>query len=454
MQDEERIDYKRETINITLPVFLELLVSTLFGMVDMMMVGNSGTPAITTPSIAAIGITNQVMFIGIALVQSLTTGGTTMIARYVGAKEYERVSPVLKHLIIISIIGVIIPFLLITQLFPVKLMTLIGAKEDAIEIGLTYFRIVSLGFLFQSFNLTVFSAMRGTGNTKTPMAINLSVNLLNVIGNWILIFGRFGFPKLGVTGAAISTTLAHIVASIILLITLSDKNALLRLDLKEKFVFNKKTVKNLINIGGPAAGEQIAFRVGVLIFVRIVSGLGTVVYATHQIGLNILSLSYAPGQAFGIASSTLVGRSLGENSVKKAKNYIRESLRLSLFVSVIVGCIFFFFGTFLTNLYTTDPEIIAQSEGILKLMAFIQPFQAVTFTLSGSLRGAGDTVSTLIVTFFSVTIVRVVMAFILINYFGLGLMGAWIAIFIDQLTRFFGILWRYKKGHWQYIKLQ
>lgn len=454
MQDGERVDYRRETINITLPVFLELLVSTLFGMVDMMMVGNSGSPAITTPSIAAIGITNQIMFIGIALVQSLTTGGTTMIARYVGAKDYDKVSPVLKHLIIISLFAVILPFLLITQLFPVNLMSLIGAKKDAIDIGLTYFRIVSLGFLFQSFNLTIFSAMRGTGDTKTPMTINLSVNLLNVIGNWILIFGRFGFPKLGVTGAAVSTTLSHIVASIVLLITLSDEKALLRLSLKERFIFNKKTIKNLINIGGPAAGEQIAFRIGVLIFVRIVSGLGTVVYATHQIGLNILSLSYAPGQAFGIASSTLVGRSLGENSIEKARRYIRESMKLSLAVSIIVGCIFFFFGRFLTNLYTSDTEIISQSEDILKLMAFIQPFQAVTFTLSGSLRGAGDTVSTLMVTFFSVTIIRVVAAYILINYFGFGLMGAWVAIFIDQLTRFFGILWRYKKGHWKYIKLQ
>lgn len=454
MESEEQVDFRSETIKITLPVFLELLVSSLFGMVDMMMVGNSGSPAVTTPSIAAIGITNQIMFIGIALVQSLATGGTTMIARYVGAKEEERVSPVLKHLIIIAGILLVVPFIIITQSMPEKLMTIIGAQKDAIDVGLSYFRIVSFGFIFQAFNLTVFSAMRGMGDTKTPMTINLSVNLLNVIGNWILIFGRFGLPKFGVTGAAISTTIAQIVASIVLFIILSNKNRILKLDFSEKFKFNKNTIKNLIKIGGPAAGEQVIFRIGVLIFVKIVSGLGTVVYATHQIALNILSLSYSPGQAFGIAASTLVGRSLGENSVKKAKGYIRESLYLSIIVSIVVGAIFFFFGTYITSLYTTDPNVIRESEGILKLMAFIQPFQAVTFTLSGSLRGAGDTISTLIVTLISVAIVRIAVAYVLINVFGFGLMGAWIAMFVDQLTRFVGILWRYKKGHWQYIKLQ
>lgn len=451
--DEYRSDYRLDTMKITLPVFFELLVSSLFGMVDMMMVGNSGSPAITTPSLAAIGITNQMMYIGISMVQALATGGTTMIARYTGAKENEKISPVLKHLLIISAVLLVLPFILTTQLNGKDVMGLIGAKEDAIEIGYRYFKIVTLGFFFQAFNLTVFSAMRGTGDTKNPMKINLSVNLLNVIGNYVLIFGKFGFPRLGVTGAGISTTFSQIAASAIIVIYLIFGKHNLKFKIIEKFSFNKGIIKNLVNIGGPAALEQIIFRVGILVFVRIVSGLGTVVYATHQIGLNILSLSYSPGQAFGIATTTLVGRSLGEKRIDKAEAYIKESNTISLIASGALFIVFFFFGTKLAALYTQDISIISQSESVLKLMAFIQPFQAITFVLSGGLRGAGDTLSTLIVTLVSVVIIRIAAALILVNVLGLGLIGAWIAMFIDQMTRFIGITMRYRKGNWKYIKL-
>lgn len=450
---EERSDYRVETIKITLPVFLELLVSSLFGMVDMMMVGNSGSPAVTTPSLAAIGITNQMMFIGISMVQALATGGTTMIARYTGAKEKSRIAPVLKHLIVISFVTLILPFMLVTQINGAGVMGLIGAQEDAINIGFRYFNIVTLGFLFQAFNLTVFSAMRGTGDTKNPMKINLSVNLLNVIGNYILIFGKLGFPKLGVTGAGISTTISQIVASLVIIIYLIFGKHDLKFKVIEKFTFNRSILKNLLNIGGPAALEQVIFRVGVLVFVRIVSGLGTVIYATHQIGLNILSLSYSPGQAFGMATTTLVGRSLGEKRIDKAEIYIKESNLLALAASGALFIVFFFFGTYLSALYTQDANIISQSEDVLRLMAFIQPFQAVTFVLGGGLRGAGDTLSTLVVTLVSVVIVRITAAIILVNVLNMGLMGAWIAIFIDQMTRFIGITWRYKKENWKYIKL-
>lgn len=446
--------YREDTVKITLPVFLELLISSLFGMVDMMMVGNSGSSAITTPSIAAIGITNQMMFIGIAMTQALATGGTTMIARYVGAERYEKVPSVLKHILIICFVLIVIPFEVVGLNFSEQMMRFIGAQQDAISIGLGYFKVVIIGFIFQAFNLTVFASIRGTGDTKTPMKINLFVNMLNVIGNYTLIFGKFGFPALGVTGAGISTTIAQIVATILLLILLLKKKNKVYLDFKEKFKFEESTISNLIKVGGPAALEQVAFRVGILIFVKIVSGLGTVVYATHQISLNILSLSFSPGQAFGIASSTLVGRSLGERNIKKAEGYLRESNRLAVMTAVVIGFFFFFFGKYLTAMYTSDQSVINQSIDILKLMAFIQPFQASQLSLAGGLRGAGDTISTLIVTMFGVVIVRLSIAYILINVFHTGLIGAWIAMFIDQFVRWIGVTFRYKSGDWKYIKLK
>lgn len=446
--------YRKETIGLTIPVFLELLISSLFGMVDMMMVGNSGSPSITTPSIAATGITNQVMFIGIAMAQAMSAGGTAMISRYCGAREEEKIPNVLNHLVILMIGLIIIPFILLNQFFPVQIMKFIGAEQDTINIGINYFRIVTLGFIFQSLNLAIFASMRGAGDTRTPMIINIFINLLNVGGNYVLIFGKLGLPKLGVTGAGISTSASHVVAFIILITLLSSKKHVVKLELTKDFKFHKPILENLLKVGGPAALEQVGFRLGVIMFIKIVSSLGTVAYATHQIVSNVLSLSFAPGQAFGIAASTLVGRSLGEKRVDKAETFIKETNRLALISSIFFFILFYFYGAKIVSLYTEDLVIINTSVNIMKVVAFIQPFQASAFAISGGLRGAGDTVSTLIVTMVGVVFIRLTLAFLLIKIVGLGLIGAWIAMLSDQIIRWIGISLRYRTEKWKDIKLK
>ncbi|HZK32967.1 MAG TPA: MATE family efflux transporter [Tissierellaceae bacterium] len=445
--------YRKQTIKLTVPVFFELLISSLFGMVDMMMVGNSGVPSVATPSIAATGITNQVIFIGIAMAQAMSVGGTAMISRYSGANKEERIPDIVKHLIILMIGILIIPFVTINQLIPEKIMSFIGAEQVTIDIGLNYFRIIIFGFIFQSLNLAIFASMRGTGDTKTPMVINLSINLLNVFGNYILIFGKLGFPAMGVTGAGLSTSISHVVAFIILLIILLSRNHVVKLDLEKGFKFNKPIVQNLLKVGGPAALEQVGFRFGVVMFIKIISGLGTVAYATHQIASNIISLSFAPGQAFGIAASTLVGKSLGQERIDKANTFIKETNRLSLIASAFFGLLFFFFGPTIVGFYTEDIAIIEASGNIMKVIALIQPFQASAFAISGGLRGAGDTVSTLIVTIIGVFVIRLSVAYVLINIVGLGVIGAWLAMLSDQVIRWIGITLRYRTGKWKHIKL-
>lgn len=446
--------YRRKTIRLTVPVFLELLISSLFGMVDMMMVGNSGPSHITTPSIAAVGITNQMMLIGIALAQAISVGGTAMISRYCGANEEERVPNVVKHLIFLVVGLLIIPFVSFNLLMPRSIMSFIGAELDTISIGVNYFRVVVLGFIFQSFNLAIFAAIRGAGDTRTPMIVNVCINLLNVFGNYILIFGKFGAPALGVTGAGISTSLSHVIASIVLFIMLLNKSHVVKLNISQGFKLDKNILQNLFKIGVPAALEQVGFRLGVLLFIKIVSSLGTVVYATHQIVSNILSLSFAPGQSFGIAASTLVGRSLGQKRVDRANTFIKEINRLALIASVFFAFIFYFFGAKITGLYTRDPAIIEQSIVIMKIIALIQPFQASAFAISGGLRGAGDTLSTLIVTIIGIVFIRLVTAHILINIVGIGLVGAWLAMLLDQFVRWIGMVARYKSGQWKHIKLK
>lgn len=445
---------RNEIMMIAGPVFIELLMGTLFGMVDMIMLGNFGTDAMAVASIAAVGITNQLMFIGLSLVQSLNIGATTMVARYIGAKKENRIESVVKHVMILTQVLLVIPILYVGLGMTDGTMKFLGAHQDTIAIGRDYFRVVALGFIFQAFNFSVFASLRGAGDTKTPMKINLTVNLLNVIGNAVLIYGLFGFPQLGVLGAGISTTISQVVASIMLIRFILNKKSIIHINLKNKFKFDKDIIHNLIKIGLPASLEQIALRTGILIFVKIIATLGTVAYATHQIGINIMNLSFTPGQAFGIAASTLTGRSLGEENPDKAEQYIKMCGRIGSMVSATMGVIFFFFGTFIAGLYTSNQDVVIEAGKILKLMAFIQPFQGSQLIIAGGLRGAGDTVWTLVSTFIGVLVVRIILSIIFVRVMGMGLMGAWISVLIDQAIRWIMIRIRFKTNKWKYITIR
>lgn len=445
---------RSEILKIATPVFVELLLGTLFGMIDMMMLGHFGSNEVSTASIAAVGITNQLIFIGLSLVQALNVGATAMVSRYIGAKREDRIESVVKHIIILTQILLVVPILVLGLGFTEELMHFFGAKADAIAIGKDYFRIATLGFAFQSFNFSIFAILRGAGETKTPMKINIRVNLLNVAGNAILIYGLFGIKPLGITGAGISTAFSQIVALILLIIHLKKGNSLVKLNIKDRFHFDKDIVYNLIKIGLPASLEQIAFRLGVLMFVKIVASLGTVAYATHQICLNILNLSFTPGQAFGIAASTLTGRTLGSGDQDEAEGYIKESQKIGVVISMFMMILFFFFGKYVAMLYTDDPDVLNEAAKILKLMAFTMPFQCSQLILSGGLRGAGDTVWTLISTFIGVLGVRIIIAYYLVMVLNVGLIGAWIAVFIDQFIRWLVITLRFKTNNWKYIALR
>lgn len=445
---------KSEVLDIAIPVLIELFLGSLFGMVDMMMLGRIEDSHIAAASIAAVGITNQPLFIGLSLVQALNVGGTAMVARYIGSKRNDRIESVVKHVVLLNLILLVLPLFLVGMFFTEDIMALLGAQQDTILVGKGYFKVVMVGFIFQSFNLSIAAVLRGVGNTKTPMYINLKANLLNVFGNAVLIYGLLGFPELGVVGAGISTCISQIVASILLARHILKKDELIKVNLKNPFKYDKNIIYNLIKIGVPASLEQVAFRVGILLYVRMVASLGTVVYATHQICLNILSLTFTPGQAFGIAASSLVGKSLGSDDLEGAEEYIRVSRRIGSIISSAVAIILFFFGAQIVSLYTKNPEIIKKASTVLKIIAFVQPFQSSQLIISGGLRGAGDTVWTLVATFVGVLVLRVLLTYLFVRVMGMGLIGAWIATFVDQFSRWVCIYLRFRTNKWKYIKIR
>lgn len=445
---------RADVIKIAWPVLVELLLGSLFGMIDMMMLGRISDNALAAASVAAVGMTNQPLFIGLSLVQALNVGGTAMIARYYGAKENDRIEIVLKHVMLLSMLTLALPLAILGFTFTDQIMSFMGAQSDALQVGRIYFKIIMAGFIFQSFNMSIAAALRGIGETKTPMRINLKCNFLNVIGNALLIYGLLGFPKLGITGAGISTALSNVIASILMFRYILQGKSIVRFNINKAFKVDRNIIYNLVKIGLPASLEQMVLRTGILLFVKIVASLGTVIYAAHQIALNILGLSFQPGQAFGIAASSLVGRALGAKKPERAEEFAKETRKIGSMISTFMALIFFFFGPQLVGLYSTDPVIIKNASAALKIIALVQPFQSSQFILAGALRGAGDTFWPLVATSIGVLLIRVVLAYIFVNIMGFGLIGAWMAVFVDQLVRWGFVYIRFKTGKWKYVKIR
>jgi putative MATE family efflux protein len=328
-----------------------------------------------------------------------------------------------------------------------------GAEPDVIGPGTGYLRIVAAGLVFQGATISLSASLRGAGDTRTPMSVNMVANIVNVVGNWIFIYGNLGFPRLEVVGAAIPTTFSRFVAFVLILRKVFGHRGAIKMSLSDSFKLQKQTLSRIFKVGLPAALEQLVMRSGQMTFALIVSSFGTVTYAAHQVALNVESLSFGPPQAFQTAATALTGQSLGARRPDKAIRIGREARFIGILGAVLTGSILFFLGRYVVLLYTDDPMVITQSASVLRIIAIAQPFMAINFVLAGALRGAGDTRWILYATVIGIWGVRVVAAYILAVRLGMGLTGAWIGMALDMITRAIVVNMRFNAGHWTKMKV-
>ncbi|NLG95622.1 MAG: MATE family efflux transporter [Acetomicrobium flavidum] len=428
------------------PAMVELLLSTLFSMVDMIMVGRISYQALT-----AVGLTNHPTMLALAVFQALNVGSTALVARFIGSGDIKNAKATVRQsLVLVTILGVVVS--IGGYLLSPAIVTFMRAEPDVYPMSVSYLQIVSLGWLFTTISLNIGAILRGSGDTMTPMRYNLFSNLLNVFGNYVLIFGKFGFPAMGVAGAALSTTLCRGVAAFLALRAIFNKNKIIGVSLKDDYRIDKNLLERLISIGLPSAMEQFPLRLGQVFFSRAVAGLGTAVYAAHQTAVNISSLTFTPGQAFGMAATTMVGQSLGANHHDVAEKAGLAARRMGLIIALAIAIVLFFFGYDVALLYTDEPEVARAAANALKILAIMQPMQSTQFILAGALRGAGDTRWPLYSTAIGIWGIRVVLVHVFIAM-GMGLMGAWVAQLCDQAFRAVFIYSRYKSGAWKHTRV-
>lgn len=438
-----------DVVRIAWPSLIELTLTQLTSMVDLMMVGRLGPWAIT-----AVGLTVQPKFLLMTMFVAMNVGSTALVARYRGAGEPKKANEILRQGLLLTFVLSIVASIL-GYIFSEPLIRFMGASDvETLRGGTVYLQIQMVGFVFMALASTITATLRGVGQTRVAMVYNLISNVVNVILNYLLINGHFGFPRLELAGASLATIIGQGVAFVLALRAVMGGKYYLHLRLKEGFKPQQHHLRNIFHIGIPAMIEQLVMRTGMIVYAKTVASLGTVVYAIHQIAMNIQAMSFMSGQAFAVSATSLVGQSLGKKRPDMAESYSNHTRRVGMTVSLVLSFTFFFFGRQIVGLYSDDPTIITQGARILKLVAFIQPFQSSQFILAGALRGAGDTRATAVITFLTVLLVRPGLALLTIRVFHWGLDGAWIALVADQLLRSLLVLLRYSSGKWKASKVK
>lgn len=436
---------RRTIVQLAWPIVLELLLVSLLGMVNMIMVGHLGADAL-----AAVGITTQPVLICFILFQAFNIGGTALVARAVGQGDdtlAQRISALTLWLNAIA--GLVVG--MATYFSSEWIVRAMGATPDYFTDAVLYMRLSALGVVLQAVPTGVSALTRGAGNTRIPAAFNLIANIVNVMLGFLLIYGPFGIPKLGVMGAGLAQMGAKAVA-LILSLTVMMRSSHLRIRISAHSLLRPEfsSLGRLIRIGLPSAAEQTAMRVGLLVFSKLIADLGAVPLAAHTINMNIQGIIFNFGAALGAAATTLTGQSLGRCQPDLAQAYLKETRRVGLVTSIVFMVVLGLFPRPIASLFTADSDILNASQAILWIGAAIVPFQCSQLILCGGLRGAGDTFWPLVATMCGVLGVRVIAGFLCISVFGWGLTGGWFAFLFDQATRSLVIWLRFLSGKWRY----
>jgi len=439
----------KETIRMAWPALLESFFVALAGMIDTMMVSAMGTYAV-----AAVGLTTQPKFITLAIFFSINVSVSALVARRRGQQDQRSANEILLTALILTLLFCAI-LSVITVIWASPIISLCGSNADTHESAVLYFRVIQAGMIFNVLSLCINAAQRGSGNTKIAMTTNITSSVVNIIFNYLLIGGNFGFPKWGVFGAAFATVLGTVAASIMSVRSLFNPNSYVSIPFirREKIRSQGESLLSILKLGSNMLVENIAMRVGFVTTAVMAAKLGTDAFAAHQVGMNFLSLGFSFGDGMQVAAVALIGRSLGENDPDKARVYGRLCQRTGLGISFVLAIILFFFGRNLFSLFFTDLAVLDMGVLISKYIIVIILFQISQIIFGGCLRGAGDMRYCLFASLISVTLIRTAVTWGLTSVFALGLHGIWIGILSDQLSRFIFLSLRFKEGSWAKIRI-
>jgi putative MATE family efflux protein len=374
-------------------------------------------------------------------------GGNAVIARHIGSRRFHRANIVFFNLFILAMLLSIFA-LLVGYAWSEQFYLWMGTGKEVARLGDSYFGTLSWGMPFIFLDALFFNVLSAAGKTQASLYIKIASAGLNILLNYALIFGHFGFDAMGVQGAAIATVISYAFNVGIYALLISRDSSVLRFYL----YFSLSSLKSVFKVGLPASLERLITVSAFMVFVMVISKYGTEALAGYQVGLRIEGLAFMPGFGFSIAAMALVGQSLGAKNSTAAYNDTITITKIAALFMGFVGVFLVFFPEFFAQFFTQDEKTIELASLYLRLVGLSQVPLAVTFVLSGALRGAGATKTTLMINVGSLIFLRV-----LPSLFISTITEDIFWIYLVMITETFvkgGIFWYiFAQGRWKNIKI-
>lgn len=428
---------------LTWPIFIEIMLHMLMGNADTLMLSQYSDDAV-----AAVGVSNQIMQVIIVMFGFVAMGTTILVAQYLGAENKTGAGRIAVVSIAMNIAaGLLLSLILIV--FGRPILTAMNLPVELMEPALIYLQIVG-GFAFiQALIMTIGAVLKSHGFTKDVMYVTLGMNVLNVTGNYILIFGAFGIEPMGVTGVAIATAVSRGLGSALLFYLLLRR---VRGQLPWHYLtqaFPKREVRDLLKIGVPTAGEQISYNVSQVVITMFIASMGTTALTTRVYALNIIMFALLFSIAIGQGTQIIIGHMIGERRFEEAYRRCLRSLWIGISVSTFAAIMFYTFSDQLFSIFTSNEEIIQLGSVLLLLTILLEPGRAFNLIVINALRAAGDVKFPVYIGILSMWGVAVTLSYVGGIWLGLGLVGIWIAMTLDEWLRGLLMLWRWRTKKWK-----
>lgn len=438
------------------PAIIEQIMLTLVQYVDTAMVGALGSDAT-----AAVGLTASTTWLFNGLFNAAAVGFSVQVAQHLGGGRNEEAKKVtwqgLRFVVLFGVLMGIIGFVL--SFF---LPAMLGADPSIREDASIYFRIIACAMPF-TLGSNMFSAIiRCSGDTRTPMVLNLMINVLNVILNTLFIYAPrtvevfgsqiqvWGFGW-GVAGAAFASALSTAIVACLFLVVLFFKKSPVQISLRKRYGFERQCLMTTWKLGLPVALERATMSLAQIVITGLITGVGTVAVAANHLAVTAESISYLPASGVAVAGTTLVGQAIGAGRKDLAQRFARMVSWMGVVIMTFGGAILFFFASQLIQIFSTDPQVIDLGSRVLRIVAFAEPLFGASIVASGCLRGAGDSRGPFLIGLCTMWGVRITMSLALVG--SMGLIGVWLAMAAELCVRGLIFMIRLYRGKWLHIQL-
>ncbi|WP_100407457.1 MATE family efflux transporter [Bacillus solitudinis] len=429
-------------IAVTWPIFIESLLHFSLRTADTFMLSK-----VSDEAVAAVGVANQLIMFMFFLFQFIATGTSVVVAQYLGAKKFDEIKKYTGNGILINLIfGLFVATVIIV--FSNQLLGLFELEPELFSQARTFLIIVGGALVFQAMIVTMSMIIQTHGFTKETMYVSGGMNIINIIGNYLFIYGALGFPQWGVPGVAISTAISQFLALIAFALVLYYR-VNLKLTWHDFIDIQKERLKKVLSIGIPSSMTIISYSSSQIVTTAIITLLGTQMLATRIYTLNVLFFVMILGISLGRGSQIIIGHLIGAGKMDEAFQQGVRNTRWSILLAMVMTTILVLIRERLLGLFTNDPEIIQMGAILLIMGLLLEPGRCLNLVYGATLQAAGDARYLMIVSIVVIWCFSVPMYYISGIHFGWGLIGIWFVFIADEWIRGIALWARWRSRVWE-----